>query len=462
MKKILLLNPPSQKLCVRDYYCSFSSKTDYCWPPQDLVALSGTLGSEYEVDYLDPRAHGYDFDKSLAVAARGCYEAVVFTTGSVNLPADLEFIRLLKERCPGIRAIASGSIFLFIGKELMEKFPFIDAALLDFTNRDILHFLSGGYGRIAKMFYRMDGKLVLRRGDPGDGQFSFPVPLHSLFDCKHYRFPFFVFGSRRFVTTIASLGCPFKCSFCVASRIRYRRRETENLMQELSYLYKNSSVRNIFFADCSFTEGRQRLTEICARMHKDYRSAFGWICNSRAEPLLEMDTVKALKRSGCRMVMLGAESGDQRILDRYGKNLSVGQVKEAAANCRQAGLRTLLYFVLGLPGEDNESLRNTADFISGLPCDFISISFAVPDFGTDLREESLRQGWCKDEMGGWDHSGGQYISGDWAQGQLENARNDIYRNFYLNPRWLLRRAGDLGGLRFADIREGAEILKSWL
>jgi hypothetical protein len=454
MKKILLLNPPSDKLCVKDYYCSFSSKAQYCWPPQDLVVLSGIIASRYEVDYLDPYAYKLGFDRSLEAVSRGNYAAVIFTTGSLNLSADLEFIRRIKDRLPGVKLIGSSSIFHSIGAEVMNKAVFLDGALLDFTNSDILSFLSGDYSGIKNMIYRRQGDLITCLQGSPDGPFSFPVPLHGLFDCKHYKLPFFIFKGRRFITTISSLGCPYKCTFCVASGIKYRVRGMDNLMEELSDLSRHQGQRNIFFADCNFTAGGRRLKEFCSRMYADYRGVFNWICNSRAEPLLEADTVRSLKRAGCRMIMLGAESGDQQILDKYNKGISLQEIKEAVANCRENGIYTLLYFMLGLPGEDKGSLRKTADFIKGLDCDFISLSFAVPDFGTGLRKESLRNGWCRDDFGGWDHSAGQYLSGDWKNGELARMRNRIYRKFYLRPSWMLRRAKDLAGLRLTDLGEG--------
>ncbi len=461
MKKILLLNPPSDKMCVRDYYCSFSPKTKYCWPPQDLVTLSGIIGSSYKVEYLDPYALNLDFNKSLDVVWGGNYEAVVFTTGSLNLSADLEFLRRIKEGRPGIKLIGSSSLFHFIGTRIMEESPFIDGVLLDFTNSDILFFLSGGHSEIKNMIYRRHKEIIFCRHENSGKSFSIPVPLHSLFGCRHYKLPFFVFKGRRFITTISSLGCPHLCSFCVASKIEYRPRDLDNLMEELSYLHRNYGGGNIFFADCNFTVGAGRLKEFCSRMYAEHRGAFSWICNSRPEPLLNSDTLRSLKRSGCRMVMLGAESGDQRLLDKYDKGISTSKIKEAVVNCRRNGIYTLLYFILGLPGEDKDSLRNTADFIKGLGCDFISISFAVPDFGTRLRDESLINNLCRDELGGWDHSAGRYLSGGWAGGELERVRNMIYKKFYLNPAWMLRRAKDLAGLRFADLNEGVRILRNW-
>ncbi len=462
MKKVLLLNPPSDRLCVKDYYCSFSSKAGYCWPPQDLVALSGILAGEYRVDYLDPYGRLPDPQGVKRVIADGAYAAAVFTTGSLNLSADLDFVREVKEASPRIKLIASGSVFHSVGGKIMGMADFLDAALLDFTNSDILNFLSGNFHEIKNMIYRQGGEIVFRRAPGQENRFSLPVPLHGLFNSLHYRLPFFVFKGREFVTTIASVGCPCKCSFCSASGIKYKARDVDNLMLELSALSRGGKRRNIFFADCNFTAGKERLHEICSRMRDDYRGLFSWICNSRPEPLLEMDTVRTLKRAGCRMVMLGAESADQRILDKYNKGTTPQEIKKAVDNCRKAGICTLLYFMLGLPGEDERSLRETADFIGKLGCDFISLSFAVPDFGTPLREESLKNGICRDELGGWDHSAGPYLSGPWKDGELGVARNRLYRNFYLRPSWIIRRLKDLSGLRPADFKEGVNVLKNWL
>lgn len=462
MKKVLLLNPPAPQLCVRDYYCSFSAKTAYCWPPQDLVAMSGRLSEEFQVSYFDPCSQGCGRSRSLEYVLSGGFQSVIFTTGSLYLNEDIDFVKDIKKGLPQTRIIGSGAVLRFVGAGIMRDNPFIDGLLLDFSNNDVSLFLSGEYGRISNMFFRDEAGGLHFKDENSPGRFSFPVPRHGLFRGRRYRFPPGVFDDRRaFFTTVASTGCPFKCGFCTAASVPYRRRETSNLMEEIGWIMRETEVRNVFFADCSFTADPAATSDFCGRMSGLYGDSLCWVCNSRTEPLLDPRTVRMLRGAGCRMVMIGAESGDEKVLNMYNKGVSPQQVREAVENCRKNGIRTLLYFILGLPGEDERSFIKTAAFIKSLGCDFISVSFAMPDFGTPLREESLVRGLCADTPGGWDHSGAPYLDNGRDARRLLAQRNALYRSFYLRPGWLLPR------LRFAwppgasDFLEGVRILKSW-
>lgn len=161
------------------------------------------------------------------------------------------------------------------------------------------------------------------------------------------------------------------------------------------------------------------------------------------------------------MVMIGVESGDQKILDKYKKNISLKDVEKAISICGKNHIYTMVYFILGLPGEDETSLQNTIKFIRNLPCDFISISFAMPDIGTELREISLKYGLCEDELGGWDHSL-PFLRSRYSHFELLRTRNRAYRNFYLRPSWILKKIKDFRYIRFSDFKMGLGVLKEWL
>jgi radical SAM superfamily enzyme YgiQ (UPF0313 family) len=234
-------------------------------------------------------------------------------------------------------------------------------------------------------------------------------------------------------------------------------------MEEMDWIWRKTDVRNIFFADCSFTADPGYAADLCGRLSALCGGSLCWICNSRAEPLLDRRTVRMLRRAGCRMIMIGAESGDEKVLKRHNKCVFPMQVREAVVNCRKEGIRTLVYFILGLPGEDRASFAKTAAFIKGLCCDFISVSFAMPDFGTPLRQEALARGLCEETTGGWDHSGRPFLRVEEEGRRLIEQRKSLYRKFYLRPGRLVPRLLEcVGQLKAEDFQEGVRILKSWL
>jgi hypothetical protein len=140
---VLLLNPPGDRLYIRDYYCSFSSKADYYWPPQDLIALSGIVSQRHEVRVLDAIINKLSEQTCRERILAADHSAIIFTTGTATLKTDMELLRTLKAQRRGITVIASAGIMKFIGRELLRGHQFLDAVLTDYSSPDILAYLRG-------------------------------------------------------------------------------------------------------------------------------------------------------------------------------------------------------------------------------------------------------------------------------------------------------------------------------
>ena len=104
---VLLLNPPGDKLYIRDYYCSFSSKADYYWPPQDLIALSGVLDAAFDVQVIDAIVPAVPADDALRRVVEKRPRAVIFTTGTATLKSDLALMERIKAALPDVKVVAS-------------------------------------------------------------------------------------------------------------------------------------------------------------------------------------------------------------------------------------------------------------------------------------------------------------------------------------------------------------------
>ena len=140
---VLLLNPPAPDWVIRDYYCSFPSKAKYYWPPQDLLGLSGLLADSCRLTVLDAVMTPRTRDEILALIDQEEIGTVVFTTGSASLAGDMDLARFLAASRPALRLVASAGILKFFPESFMERFPFLHAALLDFTEPEIVDFVAG-------------------------------------------------------------------------------------------------------------------------------------------------------------------------------------------------------------------------------------------------------------------------------------------------------------------------------
>ena len=159
---ILLLNPPGDQPYLRDYYCSHASKARYYWHPFDLLAQSGIVGLEHDVQALDAAVLRLSKAEARAHLLERSFDVVLVLSGAVSLAEDFEFLQSV----PGLTEktlIATGDSFLYHGPQLMEKYPFLDALLLDFTSRSLLPWLRGeaAGAPLPNLVYRGDdGALV--------------------------------------------------------------------------------------------------------------------------------------------------------------------------------------------------------------------------------------------------------------------------------------------------------------
>ncbi len=434
MESVLLLNPPGKKRYIRDYFCSKVSKSGYLYPPTDLLVQSGILAQRFQVRVLDAIAEGLD--------ARACQERIaalqpdhlLTLAGAVSLNEDADFLNGLRSAVPSIRsAVGIGDLFLEDPSALLERFSGLDSLAVDFTAGDIGDFFAG---RAHGLVTRDSGPAPA----PARGEFSIPVPLHGLFDSPRYRYPFV--RRHPFAVVLTNFGCPFRCSFCVMPGLGFKSRAVDNVLEELDWL-KAHGCRDLYFNDQTFGADRRQTTALLEAMAaRDY--GFGFVCFTRVD-LMSRDFLLLLRRAGCHTVMFGAESGDDALLTAYAKNITAGEVMRARTACRELGLRTVATFILGLPGETEESALSTIAFAKALDPDFASFNLAVPRMGTPLRREALAQGYAAAESLEMDQSGSQaaLATGQLSAARAEALRNRASRQFYLRPSKIVSRLLDV-------------------
>ncbi|MCJ7611672.1 MAG: radical SAM protein, partial [Candidatus Aminicenantes bacterium] len=420
---ILLLNPPGDKLYIRDYYCSFSSKADYYWPPQDLIVLSGLLDAAFRIQVLDAIIDKVGPEDCLRRILEGGFQAVLFTTGTATLKADLALVDRVKAARPSTTIIASAGILKFVGEKLLRENACLDACLTDFTEPDLLAYLSGRRGEPLRGLIHRRGEELVGPAPSPDRQFEVPVPRHDLFSFRKYRIPI----ARRlpFSVVVTSLGCPYHCGFCTAGAYGYKARPVDNVIPELQALAR-LGVREILFQDPTLSINTNRVVELCRKM-LEAGLRLTWSCNADVHSLNE-EKISWMKKAGCHTVSIGIESGDDALLKKYSKPITTAEIKETIRLLNTYGLRVLGYFILGLPGETREMALRTIDLAKTLNIDIASFAIATPDLGTRLREEAVAKGWIPADLDSWDSTDYPLIaSGDMTPEEIWRMRRKAVR-----------------------------------
>lgn len=192
-----------------------------------------------------------------------------------------------------------------------------------------------------------------------------------------------------FVTIIAGRGCRYNCSFCQpAERImfgdRVRRRSVKNVIAELNQLRDTIGFRSLMIHDDCLTEDIEWVHEFCQRYRAESFNA-PFICQGRADIVVKHpEVIEQMKSAGLSTLMIGFESGSDRVLRFLRKGTTVAINLEAAAICHRLGVRIWANYMLGLPTETEDEIRQTVEMIRTIRPDFCSAAYFTPHPGSDL------------------------------------------------------------------------------
>jgi radical SAM superfamily enzyme YgiQ (UPF0313 family) len=454
--RVLLLNPPGQRMFIRDYFCSKTTKSNYLFHPIDLVMLSGIVGSRHEVAVLDCIAERLDVASANARIDSFAPQALVSLVGSVSWDEDRAFLAAQAAR--GRRVIAIGDVLHERAEARLAEEPWLEAALGNFVGADVLKILERRYEDVRDSVVRKPDGAIEKLDGRGKlyGGYSIPRPRHELFPAHGYHFSFA--RSERFATILTDWGCPFPCTFCVMSTLGYASRPIPEVLEEVDEL-RSRGIRELFVMDQTFGVRKPRGLELCAEWER--RGDLSWTTYARPDHA-DDELFAAMKRAGCHTVMMGVESADPEVLAGYKKKYDVADVREGFARAKRHGLRTVGTFIIGLPEETEESIRRSLDLALELELDFMSLNMAVPRFGTPFRARAIELGLVDENDLVMDQGGAEAKLPTQAldRDTMLALKKRMVRRFYLRPSYLWRRvtsAANLYELR-AQAREGLALL----
>lgn len=277
---------------------------------------------------------------------------------------------------------------------------------------------------------------------------SLPLPARELLPVRAYRYP----AARRRVCTVmmTSTGCPHRCTFCDARGGRTRYRSPERVVDEMAHCVR-LGVEEILIQDENFAQDRGRVMAIVDELHRR-RVRVAWSFESRVDHV-DRELIRAVRGAGCYSVHFGVESGSAEVLRRTRKGITLGQVRRAFRVLREEGLATTASFILGLPGDDRQSVERTIDFARELDPAYVQFAIAIVLPGTPMYDKALRRGWIEGDPwrdfaerprpdfeppGYYDH---------FSRAELEELLHRAYRRFYLRPGYALRRLWTLTTVR---------------
>lgn|GEM_PF-129357 len=431
-RRVLLLNPPGARMYARDKYCASVSKADYYWPQVDFIFQSGYLSGRHDVAVVDAIVEKLGPRDVLRRMGRLKPDVVLFLTSSASWPEDLSFIERAKSLF-SFQAVALGGWLLALARPALEKFPFLDAVLLDFACDDLARWVAGERP-VFNMEWR-EGDKIAGGERRGDDPFEAPMPRHELFPLHKYRFP--LSRHRMFTVTNTAVGCPWRCRFCMPGTVKYRARTEKNVIEELKRI-RQLGIRDVLFHDATFTAVRSRVTGLLEAMIRE-RLDLSWMCQARADTV-DRELLRLMKRAGCTGIEFGVESGSDRVLASIQKQLTLEKIEAAFRLARQEGIPTNAFFIIGMPEETEEDIEATIRFAKRLRPDMASFSMPMPHPGTPLGDdEKTQERLLGESLYIDDVSPPKITSGKIPPERIFALRNRAMRRFYLRPGYILQK-----------------------
>jgi len=420
---VLLVNPPAPDggIWIRSQHrVGRRSRENMIWPQVELAQFAALFHPDYSVEIVDAIPQRMTWAEFEEVLRRKRPRYYVTQVTAPTLTNDMRGTFLA--RSLGARTIAFGTHVTPMPAQTMAAFPTLDYAVRgepELTLRELIDTLEGRPTdeRLLKLFrehdpdWRPDPKkdlaeikgLVWRTG--GDGQIrinpdrpfirdldDLPLPLHHLLPWETYRAPG-IKGPYTFI--VPSRGCPAQCQFCI-KHVSYqntvRVRSPENVIAELRVLW-DLGLRNVnMYADL-FTVNREQVMGICEGLIRE-GLRFKWMCNSRVDHV-DPEMLQMMARSGCWLISWGIESANDQIRRRVRKGISDERIVQALDWSKAAGIMNWGYFIIGLPGETEETIRQTIDLAKKLPLDIALFHIAAPYPGTPFFFEVVENGWFR-------------------------------------------------------------------
>lgn len=315
------------------------------------------------------------------------YESALATARALRAQTDVPIViggphatvlpqQVIREECFDYLVFGEGELTLAeLAKAIAAEGPRPATATL----RGIL----GIYFRIGEEIISTPERPLIRELD------ALPFPARHLFALSRY--PLYTSDGQPMITILSSRGCPYNCSYCFKGIVgrTYRQRSADNILAEIRDIIATYHIRNFYFIDDLFAINERRLRELTQRMI-DEKLDIHWQCLDRVDKV-NPQLLAQMYKAGCREIHYGIESGNQTILDGVGKGITLSQVRDAIRWTAEAGILAKGYFMLGLPGDTEETMEQTIQFAAELDLDEAMFSLTTPFPGTRLWDELCKR-----------------------------------------------------------------------
>lgn len=455
--KPLFLNPPT----FEDFdggagarYQASREVTSF-WYPTWLCFPAGMIAGSRVVD---APVQKLTLDDCLTIAKD--FDMVVMYTSTPTLMIDIETARRIKEVKPAIVTVLTGPHVTILPEESLRAgkgvIDIVCRGEFDYSTKELCE--GRKWDKVHGISYLEEGQVVHTPDRPPIADLDalpFVAPVYKRdLPIKEYVIPHF---KNPYVSIYSSRGCPARCIYCLwpqtFSGRQMRTRSPQNVFEEIKWITENiPEMRELSFDDDTFSADKKHARAVAELIRP---LGISWTINARAN--CDYETLKVMREAGLRHVVVGYESGNEQILKNIKKGVTKEQAIQFTKDCKKLGLSIHGAFIMGLPGESKETIRETIEFAKMLDLNSIQASLASPYPGTEFYDLCKEKGWIASDAF-IDDTGHQKCVINYphlSNAEIFNSVEEFYNKFYFRPKYIMRSIGRM----IVDSEERRKLLK---
>lgn len=446
--KVYFLNPSvgKDKKYIREGRCmQKASSWVTLWPPISLGILASIARKTCDVRLLDGNVEDLSLSQLIDDIVRFKPDLVVVNTGFPSIEDDMAVAKEIEVALPSVKVMAFGVYFTLIGREGMERYPFLDLCIIGEPEETFEEYLGclirkeTDLSKVKGLGFRIGSKVVINAvRELIKDLDKIPFPARDLFKNYRYTLPH---NNKVFTLINTARGCSYHCIFCIVESYygdKLRKHSIGYVIDEIKECNTKYKIDDFLFWEEVFTLNRSYCLELCDAIVKNGLS-IRWAATTRVD-FVDEELLKSMKKAGCYLLGLGIESSSEEILRDSGKGTTIAAIERAVRLCKKAGIRTMGHFIFGLPGETRATAEATIRFMLGLGLDYMQCYSAVPYPGTPLGERAKQMGWVRHvPWSAYDFGGDSImdlptISAD----EVTIFRSKAFKRFYFRPLYMLK------------------------
>lgn len=408
--KVCFINPPFKaeygKFSRESRSPSIGHSGVLYYPLWLIYAAAVTKKDGNEIAFIDAPAKRLNVEQTLKRVACEATDAKLFVldTSTPSIYSDVAFGGKLKKNYPDAKVMLVGTHPSATAQETMEIADTTDIIArheYDYIVRDTVRVLREGKDleTVAGITYRNGEGDIIHNVDAEHIEELDEIPMATPFikeylDVKDYVFPA---ASYPAIQIFTGRGCPAHCNYCVYPQTlhghKYRLRSPENVVSEFQYIADNfPEVHEVVIEDDTFTANKQRVLEICDLLVScGLNKRLKWLCNARVN--IDLETMQAMKRAGCHLIIPGFESYNEQILKNIKKGSNLKLIDEYVENAKKAGLLIHACYMVGNEGETKDTMKNTLAAAMRFKTDTAQFFPLIPYPGTEAYEWAKSNGY---------------------------------------------------------------------